>query len=71
MARSKLKSMSHHDIAHLHPQPMSLPSVNFVHLTVAEKLPGHFKVKVTVARSLWQGQRLNQGHTMTLHPYTP
>ena len=36
MARSKVKSMSHHDIAHLHPQPMFLPSINFLHLTVSE-----------------------------------
>ena len=32
----KVKSRSHHDVAHLHPQPMSLPSINFLHLTVSE-----------------------------------
>ena len=39
-ARSKVKSRSHHDVAHLHPQPMSLPSINFLHLTVSEIQPG-------------------------------
>ena len=41
---------------------MSLPSVNFLQLTVAEVYPG--------SRSLRQGQRSNQGQTMTLHTYT-
>ena len=40
MTRSKVKSRSHHDIAHLHPQPMSLPSINFLHLMISEILPG-------------------------------
>ena len=35
-ARSKVKSRSDHDVAHLHPQPMSLPSINFLHLTVSK-----------------------------------
>ena len=30
---NKVKSRSHHDAAHL---PMSLPSINFLHLTVSE-----------------------------------
>ena len=50
MARSKVKSRSHHDVAHLHTQPMSLPCINFLHLTVSEiqagqtfsrRVPGH------------------------------
>ena len=32
--------MSRHDVAHLHPQPMSLPSINFLRLTVSEIYPG-------------------------------
>ena len=32
----KVKSRSDHDVAHLHPQPMSLLSINFLHLTVSE-----------------------------------
>ena len=39
-ARSKVKSMSHHDAAHLQPPPMSLPGINFLHLTVSEIWPG-------------------------------
>ena len=98
------------------PQPMSLPSINFLHRTLSEIQPkqdfigqGHYskvkgQIKVTPwrctptpptniltkyqlptpysfrdiartrfyrSRSLRQGQRSNQGHTMTLHTYTP
>ena len=35
-ARSSVKSRSHYDVAHLHPQPMPLPSIFFLHLTVSE-----------------------------------
>ena len=34
--RSHLKSRLHHDTARLHPQPMFLPSINFLHLTVSK-----------------------------------
>ena len=40
MVRSKVKSRSHHDVAHLHPQPIFPPSINFLHLIVSEKHPG-------------------------------
>ena len=95
---------------------MSLPSINFLHLTVSEiqpgqdfqtqghygKVKGQIKVRPCVAqlhpltnvptkyqlptpygfrdtartrfsnsRSLRQGQRSNQGQTMTMHTYTP
>ena len=40
MPRSKVKSRSCHDVAHLHPQLMSLPSINILHLMVSEKQPG-------------------------------
>ena len=47
---------------------MSLSSINLLHLTLSEIYPGqYFKIftpKVTTAGS-------NQGHTMTLHTYTP
>ena len=33
---SKDKSRSHHDFTNLHPQPMSLPTINFLQLTVSE-----------------------------------
>ena len=39
MARAKVKSRSHHDIAYLHPQPMSQPSFNFLHLMVSQIHP--------------------------------
>ena len=34
--KSKVKSRSHYDVARLHPQPISLSSINFLHLTVYE-----------------------------------
>ena len=39
-AKSNVKSRSHHHTTHLHPQPMALPSFNFLHLTVSEIYPG-------------------------------
>ena len=39
-ARSKVKSRSHHDVAHLKPLPMSLSNINFLHLMVSEIQPG-------------------------------
>ena len=38
--RSKVKSRSHHDVAHLQPQSMSLPRIYLLHFTVSEKKPG-------------------------------
>ena len=40
MARLKVKSRSHHDVAYLHPQPMSLLCFSFLHLTVSRIQPG-------------------------------
>ena len=68
MARSKVKSRSHHDVLHLHtlanvPTQYQLPT------------PYGFRdiawTRFYRSRSLWQGQRSNQGHAMTLHSYTP
>ena len=39
VAMSKVKSWSHHDIAHLLLQPVSLPSINILHLMVSEIQP--------------------------------
>ena len=36
----KVKSKSHHDIVHLHPQPLSLPSTHILHFMVSEIQPG-------------------------------
>ena len=40
MARSKVKSRSHHYIANLNPQPMNLPSVHILHHKVSEMQSG-------------------------------
>ena len=37
--RSKVKSKSHHDVEHLHPQLMCPLSINFLHFTVSDKQP--------------------------------
>ena len=68
MARSKVKSRSDHDVAHLHP---------LTNVPTKYQLPtpyGFRDIARTTfyrSRSLWQGQRSNQGQTMTLHTYTP
>ena len=45
---------------------MSLPSINFLHLMVADIARTRFSNS-----SLRQGQRSNQGQNMTLHTYAP
>ena len=62
--RSKVKSKSYHDIAYLHPQPMSLPSTNLLHLKMSE-MDKILNVKVTTARSKIKS-RLH--HDINLHP---
>ena len=65
-ARSKVKSRSHHDAAHLQ-SPTNVPST-FQLLTsygcqdIADK-------KYYRSRSLQQGQRSNPGHTVMMHTY--
>ena len=68
MARSKIKSRSHHDIAHLHlltnvPTKYQLPTPYGSQDTA--------RTRFYRSRSLWQVQRSNQGQTMMLHTYTP
>ena len=68
MARSKVKSRSHYDIAHLH----TLTNVPTIY-----QLPTPYgfrdiaQTRFSNSRSLRQGQRSNQGQNMTLHTYTP
>ena len=68
MARSKVKLRSHHDIAHLHP---------LTNVPTKYQLPTSYgfrdiaQTRFYRSRSLRQGQRSNQGQTMTLHTYTP
>ena len=68
MARSKVKSWSDHDVAHLHP---------LTNVPTKYQLPTPYgfqdiaRTRFYRSRSLLQGQRSNQGQTMTLHTYTP
>ena len=67
-ARSKVKSRSHHDLAHLHPLT-NVPTKYQV------STPYGFRdiaqTRLYTSRSLRQCQRSNQGHTTILHTYTP
>ena len=68
ITRSKVKSTSHHDGAQLQP---------LTNIPTKYQLPTPYSFQDIVrtrfyrSRSLRQGQRLNQGHTMTLHTYNP
>ena len=67
---SKVKGQlrSHHDGAHLH---------TLTNVPAKYQLPTPYGFRDTApttfnrSRSLWLGQRSNQGHTITLHNYTP
>ena len=67
MTRSQVKSRSHHDVAHLQP---------LTNITTKYQLPTPYgfrdiaQTRFYMSRSLRQGQRPNQGHTMTMHTYT-
>ena len=63
MARSKVKSRSDHDIAHLHPLSKYQLPTPYGFRDIA-------RTRFYRSRSLRQGQRSNQGQTMTLHPVT-
>ena len=64
----KVKSRSDHDAAHLHP---------LTNVPTKYQLPTPYgfqdiaQTRFYRSRSLWQGQRSNQGQTMTLQTYTP
>ena len=68
MARSKVTSGSDHDVAQLHP---------LTNVPTKYQLPTPYssrdiaQTRFYRSRSLRQGQRSNQGHTMPLHTYTP
>ena len=67
MARSKVKSRSDLDVAHLHP---------LTNIPTKYQLPTPYgfrdiaQTRFYMSRSLWQGQRSNQGQAMMLHNYT-
>ena len=65
MARSRVKSRSHYDIAHL--QPPTNANIQY-QLPTPSGFRDIARIRFYRSRSLWQGQRSNQGHTMTLHP---
>ena len=68
MERSEVKSRSHHDVAHLQP---------LTNVPTKYQLPGPYGfqdiawTRFSNSRLLRQGQRSNQGHTLTWHTYTP
>ena len=66
MARSKVKSRSHHDVAH----PLTNVPTKY-QLPTPYSFRDIARTRFYRSRSLRQGQRSNQGHTMTLHTYTP
>ena len=68
LARSKVKSRSHHDVAHL--QPLTNVPTKY-QLPTPYSFQDIVRTRLYRSRSLWEGQRSNQGHTMTLHTYTP
>ena len=68
MARSKIKSRSHHDVAHLHPLT-NVPIKYQLHTPYGSR--DRARETLYRSRSLRQGQRENQSYTMTLHTYTP
>ena len=67
MARSKVKSRLHYDVAHLQPL-INVPTKYQLATPYSSKIK---PTKFYKSRSLRQGQRSNQGHTMTLHTYNP
>ena len=68
MARSKVKLRSHHDVAHLLP-PTNVPTK--YQLPTPYAFQDIARTRFYQSRSLRQGQRSNQGHTMMLHTYNP
>ena len=62
----KVKSRSHHDVAHL--QPLTNVPTKY-QLPTPYAFQDIAQTRFSNSRSLWQGQRSNQGHTITLHTY--
>ena len=64
----KVKSRSHHDVAHLHPLT-NVPSK--YQLPTPHSFQDIAQTRFYRSRSLRKGQRSNPGQTMPLHTYTP
>ena len=68
MTRPKVKSKSYHDVA---------PPPPLTNVPTEYQLPRPYgcrdlaRTRFYRSRLLWQGQRSNQSHTMTLHTYNP
>ena len=60
--------MPDHDTAHLHPLT-NVPSK--YQLPTPHGFRDIARVRFYRSKSLWQGQRSNQGQTMTLYTYSP
>ena len=67
-ARSKVKSRSHHDVAHL--QPLTNVPTKY-QLPTPYSFRDIAQTRFYSSRSLRQAQRSNHGHTMRLYTYTP
>ena len=67
-ARSNVKSRSHHEAAYLHPLTNNPTKYQ---LSTPYGFRDIARTRFYRSRSLRQGQRSNQGHTMTLHTFTP
>ena len=65
---SKVKSRSDYDVAHLHPLT-NVPSK--YQLPTPHGFRDIAQTRLYRSRSLRQGQRSIQGHTMTMHTYNP
>ena len=68
MSRSKIKSLSHHDVAHLQP-PTNVP-IKY-ELSTPYSFRGIARSRFKRSRLQRQGQRSNQGDTTTFHTYNP
>ena len=68
MTRSKHKSKLQYDVSHLH--PLSNNPIKY-QLHTPYGFRDIARTRFYRSRSLWQGQRSNQGHPLTLHTYTP
>ena len=67
MARSKVRSRSHQDVAHLQ---FLINVTTKYQPSIPYKIQERAQIRFYRSRSLQQGQRSNQGYTMTLHTYT-
>ena len=68
ITKSKVKSRSQNDVAHLHPLT-NIPTKYQLHTPYSFRVIA--QTRFYRSKSLRQGHRSNQGHTMTLHTYTP